>query len=572
MKTTADLMAGLLLEAGVERIYGVVGDSLNAFTDALRRLEKIQWVHVRHEEGAAFAAGAEAHLTGKLAVCAGSCGPGNLHLINGLFDCHRSGVPVLAIAAHIPSTEIGIDYFQATHPESLFKECAHYVELVSHPEQLDQVLARAIRVAVGKRGVAVVVIPGDIAIKAAVGRPRRWLVPKAPVVMPPEEDVQQLATLLNGATRVTLFCGAGCAGAHEEVLALAQKLKSPIVHTLRGKEFMEYDNPFDVGMTGLVGFASGYKAMKSCDALLILGADFPYRQFFPEEAVIAQIDLRPDALGNRCPLDLGLIGNVKETISALLPTVDQKEDSTHLEDAVADYKKARKDLDALAESRPHSTQIHPQYVTKLVSKLAAPDAIFTCDVGTPIAWTARYLEVNGKRRIVGSFNHGSMANAMLHAIGAQSTFPNRQVISFSGDGGFTMMMGEFVTLIQMGLPVKIILLNNGTLGFVELEMKASGFLDSQCDLKNPNFADMANAMGILGVRVDRPQQLEEGIQRALKHDGPALVDIVSARQELVMPPTTTFEEAKHFGLFTLKSVLDGRFRELVDLAKTTLTR
>ena len=572
MKTTADLMADMLLEAGVERIYGVVGDSLNAFTDALRRLEKIQWVHVRHEEGAAFAAGAEAHLTGKLAVCAGSCGPGNLHLINGLFDCHRSGVPVLAIAAHIPSTEIGIDYFQATHPEVLFKECAHYVELVSHPEQLDQVLARAIRVAVGKRGVAVVVLPGDIAIRPAVGRPRRWLVPAAPVVTPSEEGLQQLATLLNDTNRVTLFCGAGCAGAHEEVLALAKKLKSPIVHTLRGKEFIEYDNPFDVGMTGLVGFASGYKAMKSCDTLLVLGADFPYRQFFPEEAVIAQIDLRPDALGNRCPLDLGLIGNVKETIAALLPALEQKEDSSHLDDAVADYKGARKDLDALAESRPHSTQIHPQYVTKVVSKLAAPDAIFTCDVGTPIAWTARYLQVNGKRRIVGSFNHGSMANAMLHAIGAQATFPKRQVISFSGDGGFTMMMGEFVTLIQMGLPVKIILLNNGTLGFVELEMKAGGFLDSQCDLKNPNFADMANAMGILGVRVDRPQQLEEGIQRALEHDGPALVDVVSARQELVMPPTTTFDEAKHFGLFTLKAVLDGRFRELVELAKTNLTR
>jgi pyruvate dehydrogenase (quinone) len=572
MKTTADLMADLLLQAGVQRIYGVVGDSLNAFTDALRRLKKIQWVHMRHEEGAAFAAGAEAHLTGKLAVCAGSCGPGNLHLINGLFDCHRSGVPVLAIAAHIPSTEIGIDYFQATHPEALFKECAHYVELVSNPGQLDQILARAMRVAVGKRGVAVVVIPGDVAIRPAEGRPRRWLVPKTSVVTPCDEDLQQLATLLNEANRVTLFCGAGCAGAHEEVLALAKKLKSPTVHTLRGKEFIEYDNPFDVGMTGLVGFSSGYKAMKSCDALLILGADFPYRQFFPEDAVIAQIDLRADALGNRCPLDLGVQGNVKQTIAALLPALEQKEDTTHLDDALADYRKARKDLDALAESRPHSTQIHPQYVTKLVSKLAAPDAIFTCDVGTPIAWTARYLQVNGSRRIVGSFNHGSMANAMLHAIGAQSTFPGRQVISLSGDGGFTMMMGEFVTLIQMGLPIKIILLNNGTLGFVELEMKASGFLDSECDLKNPNFADMANAMGILGVRVERPQQLEEGIQQALAHNGPALVDVVSARQELIMPPTVNFEEAKHFGLFALKSVLDGRFRELVDLTKSNLTR
>jgi pyruvate dehydrogenase (quinone) len=572
MKTTADLMAELLSEAGVERIYGVVGDSLNAFTDALRRLERIRWIHVRHEEGAAFAAGAEAHLTGKLAVCAGSCGPGNLHLINGLFDCQRSGVPVLAIAAHIPSTEIGIDYFQATHPEALFKECSHYVELVSQPEQLDQVLARAMRVAVGKRGVAVVVIPGDVALRPASGRPRRWLLPKTAVVNPPEEDIQRLATMLNEADRVTLFCGAGCAGAHKQVLELAKKLKSPIVHTLRGKEFIEYDNPYDVGMTGLVGFASGYKAMKSCEALLILGADFPYRQFFPENAVIAQIDLRPEALGNRCPLDLGLLGGVRETIAALLPALETKEDSTHLDNALADYRTARRDLDALAESRPHSTQIHPQYVTKLVSKLAAHDAIFTCDVGTPIAWTARYLEVNGSRRIVGSFNHGSMANAMLHAIGAQCAFPNRQVISFSGDGGFTMMMGEFVTLIQMGLPVKIIVLNNGTLGFVELEMKAGGFLDSECDLKNPNFASMANAMGVLGVRIDRPEQMEEGIQRALKHDGPALVDIVSARQELVMPPTTTFDEAKHFGIFTLKAVLDGRFRELVDLSRANLLR
>lgn len=572
MKTTADLAAELLIQAGVERIYGVVGDSLNAFTDALRRLKKIQWVHVRHEEAAAFAAGAEAHLTGNLAACAGSCGPGNLHLINGLFDCHRSGVPVLAIAAHIPSTEIGIDYFQSTHPEVLFKECSHYVELVSNPEQLDQVLARAMRVAVARRGVAVVVIPGDVALRPAVGRTRRWLVPRAPRVTPPEDDLLQLAAMLNESSRVTLFCGAGCAGAHQEVLELAKKLKSPIVHTLRGKEFLEYDNPYDVGMTGLVGFASGYKAMKSCDALLILGADFPYRQFFPEGAAIAQIDLRPEALGNRCPLDLGLLGSVKETISALLPAIEEKVETEHLDDALVDYRAARRDLDALAESRPHSTQIHPQYITKVVSELAAADAIFTCDVGTPIAWAARYLRVNGSRRIVGSFNHGSMANAMLHAIGAQAAFPGRQVISLSGDGGFTMMMGEFVTLIQMGLPIKIIVLNNGTLGFVELEMKANGFLDSECDLKNPNFADMANAMGILGVRIDRPQQMEEGIARALKHEGPALVDIVSTRQELIMPPTTTFDEAKHFGIFTLKAVLDGRFRELVDLAKVNLSR
>jgi pyruvate dehydrogenase (quinone) len=570
--TTAQYLAQSLSRAGVKRVYGVVGDSLNGFTDALRRLGTIEWVHMRHEEGAAFAAGAEAHLTGQLAVCAGSCGPGNLHLINGLFDCQRSGVPVLAIAAHIPSTEIGIDYFQATHPESLFKDCSHYVELVSNPRLLPQILARALRVAVARRGVAVVVLPGDVALEDATAPVPTWLVPARPVVRPGDVEIAALAEFLNDGSRITMFCGAGCEGAHDQVVALAGKLKAPIVHTLRGKEHIEYDNPFDVGMTGLVGFASGYRAMKQCDKLLILGADFPYRQFFPEHARVAQIDLRPEALGNRCPLDLGLLGDVGETLRALLPAVRQQADASHLEDALAHYAKARHDLDQLAESGPHGRQIHPQYVTRLVSELAAEDAIFTCDVGTPIAWAARYLKLNGKRRLVGSFNHGSMANAMLHAIGAQTAFRDRQVVSLSGDGGFTMMMGEFVTLIQMGLPVKIVLLNNGTLGFVELEMKASGFLDTGCDLKNPNFAAMANAMGIKGIRVEEPQELTAALGEAFSHAGPALVDVVSARQELVLPPTTTAEQAGNFGLFLMKAVLDGRVAELVDLAKVNLSR
>jgi pyruvate dehydrogenase (quinone) len=570
--TAADYMAHTLAQAGVKRIYGVVGDSLNGFTDSLRRQKEIEWIHMRHEEGAAFAAGAEAHLTGDLAVCAGSCGPGNLHLINGLFDCQRSGVPVLAIAAHIPSSEIGIDYFQSTHPESLFKECSHYVELVSHPAMLPQVLQRAMRVAVAKRGVAVVVIPGDVALSKLDAKPPHWLLPTPPVVLPAAAEIDQLAELLNGSERVALFCGAGCAGAHAEIMQLAHTLQAPIVHTLRGKEHLEYDNPYDVGMTGLVGFASGYKAMKRCDTLLILGADFPYRQFFPEQAKIAQIDLRPEALGNRCPLTLGLLGGVKDTLDALLPKLAVKSDSSFLHSAQEDYVTARKDLDSLAELDESTRVIHPQAVTRLVSELAADDAIFTCDVGTPIAWTARYLKVNGKRRIVGSFNHGSMANAMLHAIGAQVSHPDRQVISFSGDGGFSMMMGEFVTLLQLGLPVKIILLNNGTLGFVEMEMKANGFLDTGCDLHNPNFAAMAEAMGIKGIRVEQPGQLESAIREALAHDGPALVDVVSARQELIMPPTTTAEEAGKFGLFMLKAVMDGRAAELIDLAKVNLLR
>jgi pyruvate dehydrogenase (quinone) len=571
-KTAAEFLVEALEKTGVKRVYGVVGDSLNGFTDALRRRKSIDWIHMRHEEAAAFAAGAEAHLTGSLAVCAGSCGPGNLHLINGLFDCQRSRVPVLAIAAHIPSTEIGIDYFQATHPENLFKDCSHYVELVSNPAQLPQILKRAIRVAIAKRGVAVVVIPGDVALKKIDADVPQWLTPREPVVRPSQPEIEHLAGFLNEATGVTLFGGAGCAGAHAEVIELARKLKAPIVHAFRGKEFLEYDNPYDVGMTGLVGFASGYAAMKNCDALLMLGTDFPYRAFYPEHAKIAQIDVRPEALGNRCSLHLGLLGTVKDTLDALLPMIKEKTDDSHLSHALADYKQARKNLDALAESGPNSDTIHPQYVTRLVSELAADDAVFTCDVGTPIIWTARYLKVNGRRRIIGSFNHGSMANAMMHAIGAQTAYPNRQVISMSGDGGFTMMMGDFITLVQMGLPVKVIVLNNGTLGFVEMEMKANGFLDTGCDLKNPNFALMAEAMGVKGFRVEKPQELKSAIQAALAHRGPALVDVMSARQELAMPPKTTLDQAYHFGMFTMRAVLDGRAKELVDLANTNLWR
>lgn len=571
-RTAAEFLVRALEKTGVRRVYGVVGDSLNGFTDVMRRRKSIDWIHMRHEEAAAFAAGAEAHLTGNLAVCAGSCGPGNLHLINGLFDCQRNGVPVLAIAAHIPSSEIGIDYFQATHPESLFKDCSHYVELVSNPKQLPQILKRAIRVAIAKRGVAVVVLPGDVALMELDAEVPEWIVPTQPVLRPGEADVTHLADFLNQASRVTLFCGAGCAGAHAELIELARRLKAPIVHAFRGKEFVEYENPYDVGMTGLVGFASGYAAMKNCDALLLLGTDFPYRAFYPEQAKIAQVDVRPEALGNRCSLNLGLLGTVKDTLEAVLPAIKEKTDSSHLDDALADYKKARRDLDALAESGPDSKIIHPQYVMRLISELAADDAVFTCDVGTPIIWTARYLKVNGRRRIIGSFNHGSMANGMLQAIGAQAAYPYRQVISMSGDGGFSMMMGDFITLTQMGLPVKVVVLNNGTLGFVEMEMKANGFLDTGCDLKNPNFALMAEAMGVRAIRVEKPQELKAALQTALAHKGPALVDVVSARQELAMPPKTTLDQAYHFGMFMVKAVLDGRAGQLIDLANVNVNR
>jgi pyruvate dehydrogenase (quinone) len=576
MKTVADQFAETLAAAGVKRIYGIVGDSLNGITDSIRRQGKIEWVHVRHEEVAAFAASAEAHLTGSLAVCAGSCGPGNLHLINGLFDCQRSRVPVLAIAAHIPSAEIGSGYFQETHPETLFKECSHYCELVSSPNRMPRGLEIAIREAVGKRGVSVIVIPGDVALQPAIDAPPPAaldLLPVTPVVVPPSASLQALADLLNGASRVTLLCGSGCAGAHDQLLALGEKLKSPMVYALKGKEHVEWDNPYNVGITGLIGFTSGYYAINDCDALLMLGTDFPYRQFYPQRtAQIAQVDIRPEQLGRRVPINLGLVGDVGATLDALLPMLEEKQDREHLDRAVEHYRKARRDLDDLAIAKPGSKLIHPQQVAKALSDLAAEDAVFTCDVGLPTVWAARYFAMNGKRRLIGSFWHGSMANAMAHAIGAQATLPKRQVISLSGDGGFTMLMGDFLSLAQLDLPVKVVVFNNGALGFIELEQRATGFLDFGTSFKNPNFATMAEAVGIRGIRIEDPADVEPGIAAALAHDGPVLIDAVVNREELSMPPKLTLEMAKGFSLFMVKAVMNGRANEVLDIAVTNLWR
>jgi pyruvate dehydrogenase (quinone) len=570
----ADVITEIIHSVGVRKVYGVAGDSLNGFTDSLRKRGDIEWVHTRHEETAAFAAGAEAHLTGNLAVCAGSCGPGNLHLINGLFDCHRSRVPVLAIAAHIPSAEIGRGFFQETHPEALFRECSHFCELVSHPEQLPAILESAIRAAVGHRGVAVVVIPGDITLQhlAAPVSAGPSIAIRQPVVVPSAQDLEELATLLNGSTRTTLLCGRGCAGAHDLLIKLADTLKSPIVHAFGGKEYVEYDNPFDVGMTGLIGFSSGYHAMMDCDTLLMLGTDFPYRQFYPTKSKIVQVDLRPENLGRRTRLDLGMVGDVGATIAALLPKLKNRIDRSHLDDALANYRKARAGLDELATGKAGHKPIHPQYVARLISEHATGDAVFTFDVGTPTIWAARYLKMNGKRRLIGSLSHGSMANAMPQAIGAQCAFPNRQVISLSGDGGFAMLMGDFLTLVQQKLPVKVVIFDNHVLGFVAMEMKANGFIDTGTSLVNPDFAAMARAIGVHAVRVEDPGELEGAIKEILAHDGPALLDVVTNTQELSMPPTIELEQAKGFSLWAMRTVISGRGSELIDVARTNLLR
>ena len=573
-KKVADVVIESLIAAEVKRIYGISGDSLNGITDSIREHDKhISWVHVRHEETAAFAAGSEAHLTGNLAVCAGSCGPGNTHLVNGLYDCYRNRVPILAIAAHIPLREIGSTYFQETHPERLFSECSQYCETVSHPDQVPRILEIAMRTAVSLRGVAIVILPGDVALQEAVSsRPFIPFEQSKATVCPSREEISRLAEVLNSAHKVTILGGAGCAGAHSELIQVAGLLHAPIVHAMRGKEYIEYNNPYDVGMTGLLGFSSGYHAMMDSDLLLMLGTDFPYQQFYPPHAYIIQIDIRGEQIGRRTKVDLGLVGDVRETLVALKPLLNQKRDRGHLRASLNHYKKSRKDLDSYAVGEPGRTPIHPQYVAKVINDVAADDAIFTCDVGTPTLWAARYLKMNGSRRLLGSFSHGSMANALPQAIGAQEVFPKRQVICLSGDGGFSMLMGDFLSLRQLKLPVKIIVFNNGSLSFVELEMKAAGILTHATSLIDTDFSKLAEGAGILGLRAERPEHVKPMLNQAIEHDGPALVDVVVNRQELLIPPSINLEQISGFTLYMIKAVLNGRGDEIVDLAKTNLFR
>ena len=572
--TIADHVIEALHASGVRRVYGLPGDSLNGFTDALRRSGKITWEHVRHEETAAFAAAADAAITGGLAVCAGSCGPGNLHLINGLFDAQRSRVPVLAIAAHIPRTEIGSEYFQETHPQELFRDCSVYCELVSTPDMLPRILHMAMRTAVEESGVAVVVVPGEIFLQKA--EPTAWQArpvrATTSVVRPDDASLRQAAELLNAAQAVTILGGAGVEGAHAELVALADLLKAPVVHALRGKEFIEYDNPFDVGMTGLLGFASGYKAIKECDTLLMLGTDFPYQQFYPDHARVIQVDIRGRNLGRRTPVDLPLVGTVKDTVSALMPLLRPKSDTAHLERSLRHYRKTRATLDKLAGNDRDRTPIRPEYLAAEVNRIAASDAVFTVDVGSPVVWAARYLQMNGRRRLIGSFNHGTMACALPLAIGAQTAQPGRQVVALAGDGGLTMLFGDLITLVQNRLPVKLVVFNNSSLNFVELEMKAAGIVNYGTELANPNFAAVAESMGILGRRVEHPAQLEQALTDAFAVDGPAVVDVVTARQELSIPPAITAEQAKGFSLYAIRTILAGRSDELLDLVTTNVAR
>ncbi|MEU3980991.1 pyruvate dehydrogenase [Streptomyces sp. NPDC026672] len=571
-QNVAEQFVDILVRAGVRRLYGVVGDSLNPVVDAVRRNSAIDWIPVRHEETAAFAAGAEAQITGRLAACAGSCGPGNLHLINGLYDAHRSMAPVLALASHIPSGEIGLGYFQETHPDRLFGECSHYSELISSPRQMPRLLQTAVQHAIGRSGVSVVALPGDIASQPAPEKAaERALVTSRPSVRPGDTEIDRLVEMIDRAERITLFCGSGTAGAHAEVMEFAEKVKSPVGHALRGKEWIQYDNPFDVGMSGLLGYGAAYEATHECDLLILLGTDFPYNAFLPDDVQIAQVDVRPEVLGRRSRLDLAVWGDVRETLRCLTPRVRRRDDRRFLDRMLKKHADALEGVvKAYTRKVDKHVPIHPEYVASVLDELADDDAVFTVDTGMCNVWAARYLTPNGRRRVIGSFSHGSMANALPMAIGAQFTDRGRQVVSMSGDGGFSMLMGDFLTLVQHDLPVKVVLFNNSSLGMVELEMLVAGLPSHGTQHVNPDFAAVARACGAHGIRVEKPKQLAPSLKEAFRHKGPALVDVVTDPNALSIPPRISAEMVTGFALSASKIVLDGGVGRMLQMARSNL--
>ncbi len=571
----ADQLIQQLIDAGVERIYGVVGDSLNPIVDAVRASGGsakggIDWIHVRHEEVAAFAAAAEAQVTGKLAVCAGSCGPGNTHLINGLYDAHRSGAPVLAIASHIPSAQIGTSYFQETHPDRLFAECSSYSEMAISPAQTLRIMNSAMRHAVANRGVAVVSIPGDIAAEDAVDYVPAWGDMRRGTMTPDQATVQEIADRINAADKVAIFAGIGAKGAHDELVALADAAAAPVGHSMRGKMYVQYDNPFDVGMTGLLGYGEAAEGLKEADLMLLLGTDFPYDQFLPDTDTI-QIDRSAQVLGRRTNVSLLVEADVAATLRAVLPLIKRKKNRSFLERLLKKNEKIMtKVVGAYTKKPSKKGPIHPEYATAILDELAADDAIFTADTGMCNVWTARYITPNGKRELLGSFLHGSMANALPHAIGAQVAAPDRQVISVSGDGGLSMLLGDLLTARMYNLPLTVVVYNNSTLGMVKLEQLVQGFEDYGVDVPDTNYAAIATAMGFEAERVTDPQKLEKALSHALAHRGPSLVEVITDPNALSMPPEVEASQIVGFATSLSKIALNRGAGEAVAMARSNL--
>ena len=564
-KKIAEQLIDTLVKSGVERIYAVTGDSLNEVNEAVRKNDQIKWIHVRHEETGAYAAAAEAQLTGRPGCCAGSSGPGHVHLINGLYDAHRSGAPVIAIASTIPTGEFGTEYFQETNTIKLFNDCSYYNEVATTPTQFPRMLQSAIQTAVTRKGVSVIGLPGDLAKASAVAVDSSVInYPAPPEVCPSEEDLAQLADMLNKHTRITLFCGIGCRGAHEEVIALSEKLNAPVVYTFKGKMEVQYENPYEVGMTGLLGMPSGYYSMHEAEVLLMLGTDFPYSAFLPDDIKIAQIDIKPERLGRRAKVDIGLCGDVKLSIQSLLRILNPKTDDSFLLKQLKRYEGVKKYLAAYTEDKGDVNKIHPEYVMSEIDKLSSDDAVFTVDTGMPCVWGARYLQATGKRHMLGSFNHGSMANALPQAIGAALAYPDRQVVALCGDGGLSMTLGDLETVVQYKLPIKIIVFNNRSLGMVKLEMEGDGLPDWQTNMLNPDFSQVAEAMGMAGFNVSDPEEVLTTLLNAFELDGPVLVNIMTDPNALAMPPKIEFGQMVGFAQSMYKLLINGRSQEVID--------
>ena len=571
----AEQIVAQLVDAGVHRIYGIVGDSLNPIVDAVRKTGGskkggIDWIHVRHEEAAAFAASAEAQLTGKLAVCAGSCGPGNLHLINGLYDANRTGAPVLAIASHIPSVQIGTMYFQETHPDRIFEECSVYNELISSAAQSPRTVNSAIRHAVGLSGVSVITLPGDVSDLKAVEHVPTYAPARPATLAPNAADIEEAAALLNKADKVAIFAGAGVEGAHDEVIALADALKAPIGHSLRGKHFIQYDNPFDVGMTGLLGYGAAAEGMSDADVLILLGTDFPYDQFLPDTPTI-QVDTHAEKLGRRTDVGLAIHAQVKPFIEALLPHLRENRSDSFLKSKIKKHSEImHAPVGAYTRNVEKMRPIHPEYAAHLLNETAAKDAIFTADTGMCNVWTARYIDPLGTRRLIGSLLHGSMANALPMALGAQVAYPDRQVVSVSGDGGISMLLGELITAKMYDLPVKVVVFNNSTLGMVKLEMLVNGLPDFQTDVPDTNYAEIARAIGFHAERVEDASRLEDAYREAFAAPGPALIEVITDPNALSLPPAITGGQVVGFATAMSKIVLNRGIAEAFSMATSNM--
>ena len=567
-KKVAEQLADMLVKAGIKRIYAVTGDSLNELNDAVRRNPDIKWIHVRHEEAGAYAAAAEAELTG-LACCAGSSGPGHVHLINGLYDAHRAGASVLAIASTCATVEFGSGYFQETNTIKLFDDCSYYNQIATTPAQLPRMTQAALQHAIQKKGVAVLGLPGDVSAMDAVENmtaDKNYF--SQAMIRPGDDELQALANLINKYKKVTIFCGIGAFDAHDEVVQLAALLKAPVGYSFRGKMGIQYDNPYEVGMTGLLGLPSAYHAMHESDLVILLGTDFPYVPFIPQDKVLVQIDTRPERLGRRAKLEMGLHGDTKTTLKALFPLLKAKEDDSFLKAQLHIYENVKDHLQTYVQDKGTKNAIHPEAVAAEIDKLATNDAIFTVDTGMCCVWASRYIRSTGKRSMVGSFTHGSMANAMPHAIGAALACPDRQVVAMCGDGGISMLLGDLATIKQYNLPVKVVVFNNRSLGMVKLEMEVAGLPDSETDMVNPEFALVAEAMGIKGITISDPDHLEAGLKEAFLYNGPVLINVMTDPNALAMPPKIEMKMMTGMALSMTKLMLGGKFEEVLDTVKS----